>query len=157
MGFREMAIAAKDIRALTAMSPAQLRAEWRRVFRKDAPPHSPDLLARAISWRMQAKVQGDLPTSIKGRLLQLGAQLDRSGDISAAASQSIAPGTKLIKEWKGRTIEVTVLESGYLFEDRLYASLSQIAEHVTGTHWSGPRFFGLKNRRKIMGADDGAQ
>lgn len=152
-----MAIAANDISALTAMSPAQLRAEWRRVFRRDTPPHSPDLLARAISWRMQAKVQGDLPTSVRSRLLQLGAQLDRSGDISAAASQSVAPGTRLIKEWKGRMLEVTVLESGYLFEDRLYASLSQIAEHVTGTHWSGPRFFGLKNRRKFAGADDGAQ
>ncbi len=157
MRLREMTIAAKSIGALTVMSPAQLRAEWRRVFRKDAPPHSPDLLARAISWRMQARVQGDLPASVRSRLLQFGTQLDRSGDISAAASQSVAPGTRFIKEWKGRRIEVTVLESGYLFEDRLYASLSQIAEHVTGTHWSGPRFFGLKNRRKIMGADDGAQ
>lgn len=148
----------RDVKALAAMSPAQLRAEWRRVFRRDAPPHSPDLLARAISWRMQAKVQGDLPVSIRSRLRHLAAQLEKDGEISAAAAPTLAPGTRLIREWKGRTIEVTVLESGYLFEDRLYTSLSQIAEHVTGTHWSGPRFFGLKNRRKnAVGDQHGAR
>ena len=148
----------RDVNALAAMSPAQLRAEWRRVFRRDAPPHSPDLLARAISWRMQAKVQGDLPVSIRSRLRQLAGQLEKDGEISAAAAPTLAPGTRLIREWKGRTIEVTVLESGYLFEDRLYTSLSQIAEHVTGTHWSGPRFFGLKNHRKnAVGDQHGAR
>lgn len=153
-----MATAVKDMEALAAMSPAQLRAEWRRVFRKDAPPHSPDLLARAIAWRMQAKVQGDIPTSVRSRLLQLAAQLDKDGEISAVSAPTLSPGTRLLREWKGRTIEVTVVENGYLFDDRLYNSLSQIAEHVTGTHWSGPRFFGLKNRRKIAdGVRDGAE
>ena len=144
--------------ALAAMSPAQLRAEWRRVFRKDAPPHSPDLLARAIAWRMQAKVQGDIPTSVRSRLLQLAAQLDKDGEISSVTAPTLSPGTRLLREWNGRTIEVTVVENGYLFEERLYTSLSQIAEHVTGTHWSGPRFFGLRSRRKIAdGVRDGAE
>ena len=153
-----MATAVKDMEALAAMSPAQLRAEWRRVFRKDAPPHSPDLLARAIAWRMQAKVQGDIPTSVRSRLLQLAAQLDKDGEISSVTAPTLSPGTRLLREWNGRTIEVTVVENGYLFEERLYTSLSQIAEHVTGTHWSGPRFFGLRSRRKIAdGVRDGAE
>lgn len=153
-----MATPVKEIEALAAMSPAQLRAEWRRLFRKDAPPHSPDLLARAIAWRGQAKVQGDLPVSIRNRLLQLAAQLDKGGEISALAAPTLSPGTRLLREWKGRTIEVTVVENGYLFEERLYTSLSQVAEHVTGTHWSGPRFFGLKNRRATVdGVRDGAK
>lgn len=86
-------------------------------------------------------------------MLQLAAQLDKGGEISAVTAPTLSPGTRLLREWKGRTIEVTIVENGYLFEERLYTSLSQIAEHVTGTHWSGPRFFGLKNRRKTADGD----
>lgn len=148
-----MAATLKSLDALAAMSPAQLRAEWRRVFRKDTPPHSSDLLARAVSWRMQAKIHGDLSKLARKRLLQLDAQLDKCGDVVTTGASTLSPGTRLLRDWNGRVIEVTVLKNGYLFENRLYKSLSQVAEHVTGTHWSGPRFFGLKHRRKIPEVD----
>lgn len=91
-------------------------------------------------------------------MLQLAAQLEKGGEISAVAAPTLSPGTRLLRDWNGRNIEVTVVENGYLFDDRLYNSLSQIAEHVTGTHWSGPRFFGLKNRRTTAdGVRDGAK
>ena len=51
-----------------------------------------------------------------------------------------------MREWRGRTCHVTVLEEGYEFEDRRYASLSHIAREVAGTNWSGPRFFGLRQK-----------
>jgi hypothetical protein len=138
----------QEMEALATLSPAQLRAEWRRVFRKDAPPHSPDLLARAIAWRLQARAQGNLTKSARQRLAQLAVQLARGDDVGAMASPSLLPGTRLMREWNDRMIEVVILDDGYQFENRLYTSLSQIAEHVTGAHWSGPRFFGLKRRRK---------
>ncbi len=53
-------------------------------------------------------------------------------------------GTRLVRSWNGRTIEVLVSEHGYTWEDRSYRSLSHIAREVTGTAWSGPRFFGLE-------------
>jgi hypothetical protein len=63
----------------------------------------------------------------------------------------LAPGTRLVREWNERTIKVTVLDAGYMFDDRHFTSLSQIARHVTGTQWSGPRFFGLRKNRKRRG------
>ncbi len=56
---------------------------------------------------------------------------------------TIKPGTRLLRSWNGRTIAVTAIEDGFLFEERRYRSLSAIAREVTGTGWSGPRFFGL--------------
>ena len=147
-----MANIKQELEALAALSPAQLRAEWRRVFRKDAPPHSPDLMARAISWRLQARAQGDLTRSVRQRLSLLVVQMEKGKGECVVASPSLSPGTRLLREWNGRMIEVTILEEGYQFENRLYTSLSQIAEHVTGTHWSGPRFFGLNNRSRVNGS-----
>jgi hypothetical protein len=56
---------------------------------------------------------------------------------------SIKPGTRLVREWNGRTHHVEVLDKGFRWNDRTYRSLSSIAKAITGAHWSGPRFFGL--------------
>ena len=42
---------------------------------------------------------------------------------------------------------VLILEEGYEYDGRRYQSLTQIAQDITGAHWSGPRFFGLTTRR----------
>ena len=141
----------EQIHILTSSTPAQLRAEWRRVFRKETPPHSPDLLIRAITWRLQSRTHGDLSRSTRQRLARFAQQLDTRGDTGQIPASPPAPGTRLVREWNERTIEVTVLEAGYMFDDRHFTSLSQIARHVTGTQWSGPRFFGLRNGRKPSG------
>ena len=52
-------------------------------------------------------------------------------------------GTRLVRQWRGRTYHVTVTDDGFEFEGQSYSSLSQIAQAITGTKWSGPRFFGL--------------
>lgn len=57
--------------------------------------------------------------------------------------RKLQPGARLLRDWNGRIHVVDVIEGGYVFEARLYASLSAIAREITGTHWSGPRFFGL--------------
>ena len=141
----------EQLHILTSSTPAQLRAEWRRVFRTEAPPHSPDLLIRAITWRLQSRTHGDLSRSIRQRLARLAQQLDTRGDTGQLSAASLAPGTRLVREWNELTIEVTVLEVGYMFDDRHFTSLSKIARHVTGTQWSGPRFFGLRKGRMPSG------
>ena len=55
----------------------------------------------------------------------------------------LVPGARLMREWGGRTHVVDVIEGGYLFEAKVYPSLTAIAGRITGAHWSGPRFFGL--------------
>ena len=54
----------------------------------------------------------------------------------------------LVREWNGRTYQVEVIDNGYRFDGKTYPSLTTIAKRITGTHWSGPRFFGLTPKRK---------
>ena len=62
--------------------------------------------------------------------------------------RSVSAGTHLVREWNGRTYQVEVLDNGYRFDGKTYPSLTTIAKRITGTHWSGPRFFGLTPKRK---------
>jgi hypothetical protein len=55
----------------------------------------------------------------------------------------VLPGARLVREWNGKTYVVDVIEGGYVFEAKVYPSLTAIAGKITGVHWSGPRFFGL--------------
>lgn len=139
--------------ALTTMSSAQLRAEWMRVHKAAAPPISADLLARGIAWRLQEKAHGGFTSTTLRELQRLKRRLDSSGSVSVNAYEGrIKPGTRLVRDWGGESHHVLVLESGYDYRDRRYASLSQIAADITGAHWSGPRFFGLKRRRASANA-----
>lgn len=133
-----------ELENLDDMTPAQLRAEWRASWRKPAPEIGPDLLRRGIAWKRQSRVHGDLPLHVRR---QLEAVLKRLAEGKAAVADdriSLKPGTRVVREWRGTMHQVVVLESGYEHDGRHYASLTQVASAITGVHWSGPRFFGLK-------------
>ena len=70
------------------------------------------------------------------------------GNGAAAPARSVSASTHLVREWNGRTYQVEVLDSGYRFDGKTYPSLTAITKRITGTHWSGPRFFGLTPKRK---------
>jgi hypothetical protein len=55
-------------------------------------------------------------------------------------------GTRLLRKWRGRHYEVLVEGSDFYFNSKRYSSLTAIAMEITGTHWSGPNFFGLVKR-----------
>lgn len=129
----------EQLAALATMSPVQLRAEWRRVYRSPVPCFTPDLLTRAIAWKLQEQHFGGLST-------QLRKQLSASGARPSAAAPSLKAGTRLVRSWQNRTYSVLVTEDGLQFEGKTYRSLSVIASEITGTHWSGPRFFGLRKQ-----------
>lgn len=127
--------------------------DFRRVWEKAygvAPPAGVgrDLLSRGIRWKEQERVHGGYGASLKRELARLAEQLDRSGDLDLERQLTLKTGTRLVRQWQGRTCHVTVLEEGFEYEGARYASLSQIARVVTGTKWSGPRFFGLKQRSR---------
>jgi hypothetical protein len=111
---------------------------------------SPDLLTRGIAWKQQALSEGGMDPATVRELDRLAAQLDRSGDLDLERQTSLRSGTRLVREWRGRTCRVEVLGEGFEFEGERYASLSQIARAITGTQWSGPRFFGLTQRRRAF-------
>jgi len=123
-----------DISVIATMSLAELRAEWERRY--GAPPRhrAGDLIRRVLAWRIQADVHGGLDASTRR-------MLDKAdGEIKLSAT----PGMRLAREWAGRHHEVVVIESGVVYEGRTHGSLSEVARHITGQRWNGPRFFGLR-------------
>lgn len=135
----------RKLGALPSMSPAQLRALWRECWRRPAPEIGPDLLRRGIAWKIQSRVHGDLPNGV-GRSLDLSAERIRRGEALTGRAASLRTGSRLVREWRGRTHHVIVLDDGFEHEGRRYSSLTQIASAITGVHWSGPVFFGVKKR-----------
>lgn len=98
------------------------------------------MLEKAIAYEVQCAAFGGLSTSVK-RALRAAA----SG-MSFEPSRHVAPGARLIREWNGTVHEVDVVEGGYIWQGETYRSLTAIARAITGTKWSGPRFFGLERR-----------
>ena len=62
---------------------------------------------------------------------------------SGRLGATLKPGTVLTREWRGTLHKVHVLDPGFAHQGRTYRSLSEIARVITGTRWSGPRFFGV--------------
>lgn len=163
-----MSMVSDQLTALATMSPAQLRAEWRRVCQAQPPPRlTTELLRRGIAYRLQERVHGGLPSHVareldrlaKRRLAEVAAGKGGGAAAGRCAERDeprLRPGTRLVRSWQGRTYSVLVTENGFVMDDREYPSLSRIAEAVTGTHWSGPRFFGLTRRRVAAGAGTAA-
>lgn len=139
-----------QIADLKTLPLGELRRNWQRHRpRTTLPDRLPrDLLIRSIAWKLQVVEQGELAPDIVRKLDRLNQQLAHSGDLDLERETRLKVGTKLVREWRGKTIHVLVLEDGYQFEDRRYASLSHVATAITGTRWSGPRFFGLKQRKR---------
>jgi hypothetical protein len=138
-----------------------LRAEWRRQYRGEPPSKlSRDLLIRALAYKIQEQASGGPDAALKRRLRTLAEQLAAGADVSRGAGTALKPGARLVREWRGQTHTITVLEDGFDYEGRRFRSLSQIAKTITGVHWSGPRFFGLATgsarARGSNTRDDGA-
>jgi hypothetical protein len=146
-----MATLEEDLAALATMSPAQLRARWELDFRTPAPwAYGPDLLGRGIAYRLQEKAYGGLGLQAQREIARLGDAL-RAG--TAEPLPSLRSGTRLAREWHGRTHHVDVTDKGFRYRERDYRSLTAIAREITGAGWSGPRFFGLQKRSGTRAAD----
>jgi hypothetical protein len=147
-----MASLTENLAALATMSPAQLRAEWRRVYRTSPPRLTPDLLIRGIAYRLQERAHGGLPPATARQLDRMAQRLLRGDGPANKPELRLKPGTRLVRSWNGTTYSVLVTNDGFAMGDRNFTSLSHVAEVITGAHWSGPRFFGIKAGRATIGA-----
>ena len=136
----------KDLAGLAAMSPAQLRERWLAMGGDAAPSVPTALLRRLLAQRLQEKRHGKLPLLVARELERVAGAAGLTVVAKSQPKVTLSTGTRLIREWNGQTIAVEVLEGEFLWNDRLYCSLSEIAREVNDAHWSGPRFFGLKCR-----------
>ena len=146
----EQVALAAEIAQLRELDVSTLRARWRVVFRKDAPPHLlRHLLMRVLAYRLQADRLGELDAESQ-RLLDGSTSPEQ---VSARVTERrrrqirLRPGTVLAREWKGQMQRVAVVADGFAWNGTTYSSLSRIACVITGTRWNGPKFFGLRDKR----------
>lgn len=133
-----------DLAALATLSTAQLRERWAANGSDSAPNVPTGLMRRLLAQRLQERRHGKLPLMVVRELERMGFSTSIAAPEQAASRISLTPGSRLIREWTGQTIAVEVTNDGFTCNDRTYRSLSEIAREVTGAHWSGPRFFGLR-------------
>ena len=119
---------------LIDMSLADVRAEWQKRYGPPPKHRAADLLRRVLAWRIQAEAFADLDAPTR-RILA------KEQNVLGPAAH---PVMRLVREWAGRRYEVVVIESGVVFEGQTFGSLSEVARHITGRRWNGPRFFGLR-------------
>ena len=131
---------------LAELSLADLRLEWRQLFRADPPRLSRDIMIRAVAYRLQESAHGGASKVTRRRLMTLAAEFETGGTIAPPPGPKIKSGSRLVREWHGRTHTVCVTDDGFEFQGKSYRSLTKIARDITGAQWSGPRFFGLTKR-----------
>jgi len=125
-----------------------LKALWSKAFRSSPPSHAKrELLIRLLAYSLQEQAQDGLSRPSRKVLSAIAGAPASTKEVATtadASSQSLRLGARLVRSWNGVTHEVTVLDRGFAYRGGQYRSLTQIAEVITGAHWSGPRFFGLK-------------
>jgi hypothetical protein len=149
-----------ELARLRTMTPAALRDRYLEVFGEPSRSGNKDFLCKRIAWRMQANAEGSLSERAKRRAAEIACDADirttiprpRAATPKAATATSPAPrpgkrlpmpGSVLTREYRGRSVAVTVLRNGFDWEGRVYKSLSAVAKAITGSHWNGYLFFGL--------------
>ena len=133
---------------LPTLTLHELREEWRHLNKTDACPRlSRDLLVRAVAYRLQELAFGGLRPEPQRQLRQIAMELKQTGAAKTRPRPQLPSGTRLMREWRGRHYEVMVLDDGFSWQGTHYRSLSAVARTITGTAWSGPLFFGLKENR----------
>lgn len=142
-----------EIAQLCNLGLPDLRHRWRTCFRKPAPEHLPrHLLLAMIAYRIQTDRLNDLDRETRQLLDAIGITESSSSVIARLKAfdqrqVGLTPGTVLVREWDKASHHVMVTDDGFAWNGKSYDSLSQIAFALTGTKWSGPRFFGLRDRK----------
>ena len=125
---------------LDTLAKGNLRDRWAKLTGRPGPQVSAKLLRLALAYEIQAKVLGGLSRQTRQRLEQAAA--------AKTVTSDIRPGLRLAREFGGKVHVVTVGDAGEIcWNEREWRSLSEVARAITGTRWSGPAFFGLRQNR----------
>jgi Protein of unknown function (DUF2924) len=139
----------REIATLSDLTIEELKERWRSNY-DNAPPGrcSKKLLVSAIAYRTQERASGGLKPSVLRQLEHAADDACAHRVLQTRPVTKASRDTVLIREWRGQSHQVTILERGVLYRKEHYRSLSQVARVITGTSWSGPLFFGLKKRAR---------
>ena len=142
-------VLALEIASLPKLGVDELRERWKALYGK-APSREigRSFLTRAIAYRIQERVYGGLKPSTRRLLARVEEETATGGSAKKPQIRMAQSGTILIREWQGNAHRVTVLDNGVSFNGKRYRSLSEVAREITGSRWSGPRFFGLRSAQE---------
>lgn len=136
---------------IAAMDRQSCIAMWKSMHGCGPPKYtSLQFLRKALAYEIQVKLYGNHSRPVRN-LFKKALKVSQSDDganptVLRLSPLSLKAGTHFVREWNGRTYQVIVQEDGFIMDGKRYRFLSQIARHITGAHWSGPRFFGLVRR-----------
>jgi hypothetical protein len=130
---------------LEKMDRTQLMRAWVAVFDSPAPNHARlGFLTQALAWQQQCvKWEQQSGHKVKNIHKQLRRKLTEASSSSTRKTLSLNVGTQIVREWNGNTYRVTAIDKGYEYAGQTYQSLTAISKLITGTAWSGPKFFGV--------------
>ena len=127
----------EELAAFESMKRDELRIAWVRRMKTSPPNLSVGMLRLALAHAIQSKALGGITKSMDRKLREL-----------ASGKTGPTPGTRFTRTWQGKIHVVTVTaDETFSWEGKEYNTLSQVACAITGTHWSGPAFFGIRQKR----------
>lgn len=140
----------KQIAQLPGLSFDELKERWRALYGTEPPAYNKPFLVKRLAYRIQELAYGGLSENAKARLDEIArengmdelASLERTSKPRKVGMPVI--GTRLVREWNDQRYEVTVIHNGFEYNGKTYRSLTAITKAITGTHWNGPAFFGLR-------------
>ncbi|MBX9725742.1 MAG: DUF2924 domain-containing protein [Rickettsiales bacterium] len=136
-----------QIATLKTLTTDALKKKWRELYESEPPAFNRSYLESRLAYRIQELAYGGLPKETKRRIIELKEEL-----LDQKPRRHIDPnrppiGAILVREFQGVEHRVRVLADGFEYQGRAYKSLSALARIISGTNWSGPMFFGLRNRK----------
>lgn len=135
----------EQIEGLNAASLAELRGLWVKQYGTPPSKHiSRKLLIRALGYDAQVKMHGGLKASTRRKLVTIAKGDSPEPPKKVLRAGKPTNGTRLLREWHGKTHIVEVTGSGFTWDGEEYSSLSAVAKAITGAKWNGRRFFGLQ-------------
>ena len=143
----------QQLTELEGMAYPALKERWRSLYGTDPPAYKREHMVRRLAYRVQELAYGGLADDTKAELERIAEEDERQRQGARARRRKPkgthpTPGTRLVREWNGQRHEVTATEGGFEYSGRRYKSLSAIAKAITGAHWSGPQFFGLRTPKE---------
>lgn len=132
---------------LAELPPEGLKIEWERRYGEPTPALSPDLLRLGLGHKLQKERFGGISRATQAMLREI-ARRKGQGDVKLPPHRKLTPGTRLVRDWHGVGYTVVVMDNGFEYGGKRWKSLTGIAKAITGSHWNGPRFFGLTERKK---------
>jgi len=145
---------ARQIDDLAQLPYEQLKDRWRMLFGKEPPAYNRVFLINRLAYRLQELTCGGLPEVTRERMRQIllaNGYDDRGCKVGTGKGNAKRPGddmpvlgTRLSREWNGKRHEVSVVSGGFEYQGRRYRSLTAVTRAITGTHWNGRAFFGLR-------------